>query len=32
MDVDSELVISHLVGKLDASSTYYFIRDFENES
>lgn len=27
MDADTKLVISHLVGKRDASSTYYFMRD-----
>jgi IS1 family transposase len=27
MDADTKLVISHLVGKRDAKSTYYFMRD-----
>ena len=27
MDADTKLVISHLVGKRDATSTYYFMRD-----
>jgi IS1 family transposase len=27
LDADTKLVISHLVGKRDAASTYYFIRD-----
>ena len=27
MDADTKLVISHLVGKRDAASTYYFMRD-----
>jgi IS1 family transposase len=30
LDADTKLVISHLVGKRDASSTYYFMRDLES--
>ena len=29
MDADTKLVISHLVGKRDTSSTYYFMRDLQ---
>jgi len=30
MDVDTKLIISHLVGKRDAASAYYFIRDMKD--
>jgi IS1 family transposase len=30
MDADTKLVISHLVGKRDATSAYYFIRDMKD--
>jgi IS1 family transposase len=30
MDADTKLVISHLVGKRDAASAYYFIRDLKD--
>jgi IS1 family transposase len=30
MDADTKLVISHLVGKRDATSAYYFIRDLKD--
>lgn len=30
MDADTKLIISHLVGKRDAASAYYFIRDLKN--
>jgi IS1 family transposase len=30
MDADTKLIISHLVGKRDATSAYYFIRDLKD--